>query len=348
MSLLTMIDLADAVSIDQIDKGVEFDAVNIYIGGAGSAGKNWEDPAILSSYAKAGKKGHPTYVPNQDWAANDAQADSQDILDCLKKFGFQDCVVSIDVEEPSDMNTFNITALRNYLSVMIDALHKDSYRVQIYSGDKILTALAVPGGGFTPPDAIWLASWTQSQPIYDLNIAKLPGLADYMWDQPGQRAWQYLGNWGNPQIDVSVIEPELVTDIPNVEASITMAPAQPAPKPAPQTFLTYTVKAGDTLGSIAQRYGSSVSEIQNVNHIQDVNLIYPGQRLEIPKAGNKVTQYVVENGDTLSKIAQHFSIPEAELYNANATQLNNEATARGFSNSNDGSIIFPGTILSIP
>lgn len=340
-----MIDLADAVPADQIDKGVEFGAVNIYIGGAGSAGKNWEDEAILSSYSS--KKCLPTYVPIQDWAQNDAKADAQDILDQLKKFGFKDCTVAIDVEEPKDINSFDITALRNYLAVVKPVLNDAGFKVMVYSGYEVLSRLAVPGGGFSPPDAVWVANWTEGQPTYDLNIAKIPGLADYMWDVAGQRAWQYLGNWGNPQIDVSIIDSELLTNVPNLSSQSVMAPAQPVSKPT-ETYLTYTVKAGDTLGSIAQRYGVSVSQLQSINHIQDANLIYAGQRIQVPVSNNKVTQYVIEPGDSLSAIAQHFGITEQELYLANSVVLDNEAKARGFQDSKNGSLIFPGTILTIP
>lgn len=41
----------------------------------------------------------------------------------------------------------------------------------------------------------------------------------------------------------------------------------------------YEVQPGDTLWSIAQRYGSSVEDLANANSISDPSLIYPGQRL---------------------------------------------------------------------
>jgi putative chitinase len=44
----------------------------------------------------------------------------------------------------------------------------------------------------------------------------------------------------------------------------------------------YQVERGDTLGSIAQRYGTSVQALMQVNGIRDPNYIYAGQRLSIP------------------------------------------------------------------
>lgn len=42
---------------------------------------------------------------------------------------------------------------------------------------------------------------------------------------------------------------------------------------------TYTVRYGDNLSTIASRSGITVSHLQNVNGIRNVNLIYPGQAL---------------------------------------------------------------------
>ena len=48
-----------------------------------------------------------------------------------------------------------------------------------------------------------------------------------------------------------------------------------------KNYLTYTVKAGDTLSQIALRYHVSVATIMKDNHIENANLIEVGQRLKI-------------------------------------------------------------------
>ena len=45
----------------------------------------------------------------------------------------------------------------------------------------------------------------------------------------------------------------------------------------------YTVRRGDTLASIARRFGVSVQNIMSMNGLRRPN-IYPGQRLAIPMA----------------------------------------------------------------
>jgi len=45
---------------------------------------------------------------------------------------------------------------------------------------------------------------------------------------------------------------------------------------------THTVRSGETLSSIASRYGSSIERIAKINKISDVNFISIGQRLKVP------------------------------------------------------------------
>lgn len=44
----------------------------------------------------------------------------------------------------------------------------------------------------------------------------------------------------------------------------------------------YTVKSGDTLGEIAEKYHTTVEAFKTLNNIKDINRIYPGQKLKIP------------------------------------------------------------------
>ena len=49
------------------------------------------------------------------------------------------------------------------------------------------------------------------------------------------------------------------------------------------SILMYIVKKGDTLWNIAKEFGSTIDDIARANGIEDENLIYPGQKLFIPK-----------------------------------------------------------------
>lgn len=78
---------------------------------------------------------------------------------------------------------------------------------------------------------------------------------------------------------------------------------------------TYRVVAGDTLSSIAARFGTTWTAIASANHLANPNVIYPGQVLVI--GGGSVAStaaasstaggtYTVRAGDTLSSIAARF------------------------------------------
>ena len=79
----------------------------------------------------------------------------------------------------------------------------------------------------------------------------------------------------------------------------------------------YTVKRGDTLSAIASKYGTTVQEIAQINEIQNVNLIYPGQILKITTNSNipgsetnstNKTYYTVKRGDTLWGISRRYGV----------------------------------------
>ena len=45
--------------------------------------------------------------------------------------------------------------------------------------------------------------------------------------------------------------------------------------------VTYKIKSGDTLSGIAQKFGTTVSKLAQLNNIKNVNLIYAGQTIKI-------------------------------------------------------------------
>jgi LysM repeat protein len=52
--------------------------------------------------------------------------------------------------------------------------------------------------------------------------------------------------------------------------------------PHPSCGLTHVVRRGETLYSIARRYGTCVQNIASANHLRNPNYIWAGQRLYIP------------------------------------------------------------------
>lgn len=67
--------------------------------------------------------------------------------------------------------------------------------------------------------------------------------------------------------------------------------------------LSHTVAPGDTLFSIARRYGTTVEELMRLNGLENF-LIQPGQVLKIP--GKAEGTHVVAPGDTLFSLARRY------------------------------------------
>ena len=75
--------------------------------------------------------------------------------------------------------------------------------------------------------------------------------------------------------------------------------------PSAQT-ITYVVKKGDSLYSIAKSFGTTISVIKNANSLTSDN-IYVYQSLIIPLAFS-IGEYLVKKGDTLYSIASKYNI----------------------------------------
>ena len=74
------------------------------------------------------------------------------------------------------------------------------------------------------------------------------------------------------------------------------------------SYFEYTVRSGDTLWQLAQRYNTTVDAIQNLNGLSGSNLNI-GQILKIPSATATPApyfEYTVRSGDTLWLLAQRF------------------------------------------
>ncbi len=81
--------------------------------------------------------------------------------------------------------------------------------------------------------------------------------------------------------------------------------------------LIYTVRKGDTLSAIADRFGVTVSQVMDWNGIDDPNAIQPGQVLKLYGPSDDWKTYVVQSGDSLGKIASahRVSVPDLKSWN---------------------------------
>ena len=109
---------------------------------------------------------------------------------------------------------------------------------------------------------------------------------------------------------------------------------------------SYRVAAGDTVSSIAGRYGLSTASVLALNGLGWKSTIFPGQVLKLSSGAVAVApapvaavpvasgQYTIVKGDTVSRIASRFGVSVQSVLAANGLSL--------------ASIIYPGQSLSIP
>jgi LysM repeat protein len=100
----------------------------------------------------------------------------------------------------------------------------------------------------------------------------------------------------------------------------------PAPAPVPPTSSkakSYTVKAGDTLTGIAERFGTTSKRLRDLNNLSS-DVIQIGKVLKLPGAAKPAPApetaaktYKIKRGDSLSQIADRFGTTTRKLMNLN-------------------------------
>ena len=73
-------------------------------------------------------------------------------------------------------------------------------------------------------------------------------------------------------------------DFAAIAKKISAAEAPTAPQETPQIVTSHTVVAGDTLGKIARKYGTTVADLAKINGIKNPNLIHVGKIIYLTAA----------------------------------------------------------------
>jgi LysM repeat protein len=121
------------------------------------------------------------------------------------------------------------------------------------------------------------------------------------------------------------------------------AETQPPSSSSSGEVVWHTVQSGETLSSIARRYGTTWQAIAKANNLSNPNNIYVGQKLKIPSGGGSSGgttgcryQHTVKTGEWVWQIARDYGVSPYDILAANGLTIQSANT------------IYAGTVLCIP
>jgi LysM repeat protein len=128
--------------------------------------------------------------------------------------------------------------------------------------------------------------------------------------------------------------------------AVSVATAVPVLTPVPPSgqMIVHVVQPGETLYSIAYRYGTTVDAIAKANGITNPNQIYAGQKLNVPTSSGGSSggstgcriRHTVKSGEWVWQIARNYGVDPYAILAANGMTVQTANT------------IYPGLVLCIP
>ena len=224
-----------------------------------------------------------------------------------------DCKLAMDYEQFGGVSTEQVNQIAIAFMQKVEELTKK--QVIIYSD--LYNSENTFNSELSNQGELWLAYYGDYRNLENVNSSWNEFIGVQYTDQGS-----VAGINGN--VDRDLFTEEIFLDdsseIPNIE--------NPNDNYNTETIY-YTVKRGDTLSAIASRYGTTVQEIAQINGIQNVNLIYPGQVLKITTNSNiqgsetnstSKTYYTIRKGDTLWGISRRYGVSIQNIVSWNNIQ----------------------------
>ena len=203
---------------------------------------------------------HYSYADSVEDAINEAQF-------CLENIeGFKpEYPVIIDVEDKKQLK-LNNRQRTDIIKAFCSEIEKHGYYAMFYCNLNWLNNYLYKDE-LLPKYDLWLAQWGVDAPSVSCGI------------------WQYSSTGKIDGIDGNVDLNISYKDYCSIVKSKGLNGFNKSDNSPNINYFTYTVKKGDTLWAIAQRYlgsGYKYKEIKDLNALNS-DMIYPGQTLKIPK-----------------------------------------------------------------
>lgn len=292
-----------------------------------SEGHRTKDPYFETNYENAKANGlnvgfyHFVTATNEEEASNQAKFFASVIAGKSP-----DCKLAMDYEEFNGVGTYEINYIAQvFLETVKNLTGKD---VIVYSD--LSNAQSTFNSQIAQNYELWIAYYGSIE-----HLKRDSSSWNYWVGMQYEDNGQISGINGNVDRDLFTKEIFLQNEDKKIPETNKTYPENT------RTFI-YIVQSGNTLWQISREYNTTIQEIADLNNIQNVNLIFPGQRLKIIEnsnihgsvynnIGSKI--YVVKPGDCLYNIAQEFGVTVNQL-----VELNNIP---------DPNLIYPGQRLRI-
>lgn len=146
---------------------------------------------------------------------------------------------------------------------------------------------------------------------------------------------------------VEVVAPS-ETEVLTATEAAAPAPTNPPASSTGTKVGWHTIRRGETLSSIATRYGTTWRKLARENNIKNPNRIYVGQKLRIPGGGEASSsggssgskkcsaRHTVKRGEWIYQIARNYGVSAAKLMSVNGLTVRS------------ANLILPGKVLCIP
>lgn len=234
---------------------------------------NQKDPYFESHYkaAKAAGLKVGAYWYSYATSEADAKAEAETCLSIIKGKQFE-YPIYFDLEESSQFRKGK-SFCDSLVKTFCNALESAGYWAGLYISRSPLQQYI--SADVAKRYALWVAEYGSR-----CNYGGTYG----MWQNSS--AGRVSGISGNVDMDICYID--YPAKIKAAGLNGFKATSQSAVKPSVKSLepsktkaVTYTVKRGDTLSAIAQRYKTTVAKLAKDNGIKNVNVIYVGQKIKI-------------------------------------------------------------------
>ena len=234
--------------------------------GYGRKSPNQVDKKFKENYEGAKAAGIPVSCYHYSYAdsADDAKREAEFCLENIQGMRFE-YPVCFDIEDREMLKLSN-RQRTDVVKAFCSEIEKAGYYAMFYCNLNWLNNYLIKDE-LLPKYDLWLAQWNVAAPAVSCGI----------WQKSDKG---YInGIRGNVDIDIAY------KNYPEIMKQKGLNGFSKSSTPSTTNYFNYTVKKGDTLWAIAQRYlgnGSKYTEIKALNGLSS-DTIYPNQTLKIPK-----------------------------------------------------------------